>query len=238
MAHRRFQPRQAQQAAVVVRRLYATEASGAQETTTSTEAANVPSNKSATNSTPQPASKPARATPKAPAKAAPAKPYSRHVPPPPAAANDAPTSSARKTDHNPAARGSSTNATSKRAALESPRAQHESRYENYSPRADVIPATAVDWADSFHGIGAKPVSKEQFKTIIEPLPLEDIEVKPDGIVYLPEIKYRRRLNDVFGPMGWGMVPRGEPVVGESIVTREYALIADSRYVSILPPRLR
>ena len=69
---------------------------------------------------------------------------------------------------------------------------------------------------------------EQFETLTKPVPLEDIEVKPDGVLYLPEIKYRRRLNEVFGPMGWGLIPRGEPVVGDSIVTREYALIADNR----------
>ena len=31
-----------------------------------------------------------------------------------------------------------------------------------------------------------------------------------GIVYLPEIKYRRILNRAFGPGGWAMMPRGEP----------------------------
>jgi hypothetical protein len=61
--------------------------------------------------------------------------------------------------------------------------------------------------------------------------VEDVEVKPDGIVYLPEVKYRRRLNEAFGPMGWGMVHRGDVVVGQNIVTREYALIVNGRIVS-------
>lgn len=59
---------------------------------------------------------------------------------------------------------------------------------------------------------------------------DDVEVKPDGIIYLPEIKYRRILNAAFGPGGWGLVPKGEVVVGEKIVTREYALVAEGRYV--------
>lgn len=70
-----------------------------------------------------------------------------------------------------------------------------------------------------------------------PIAIGDIEVKPDGIIYLPEIKYRRRLNQAFGPMGWGMIPRGEAVVGDNIVTREYALIVGGRYViETLSPR--
>lgn len=30
-----------------------------------------------------------------------------------------------------------------------------------------------------------------------------------GLIYIPEIKYRRILNKTFGPGGWALVPRGE-----------------------------
>jgi len=65
---------------------------------------------------------------------------------------------------------------------------------------------------------------------MQPLDPLDIEIKPDGIIYLPEIKYRRILNKAFGPGGWGLAPRGELVVGERVVTREYALVVHGRYV--------
>ena len=64
-----------------------------------------------------------------------------------------------------------------------------------------------------------------------PVGLDDIEVKPDGIVYLPEIKYRRILNKAFGPGAWGLAPRGETIVTAKAVTREYALVALGRFVS-------
>ncbi|KZZ99426.1 mitochondrial genome maintenance protein [Moelleriella libera RCEF 2490] len=89
----------------------------------------------------------------------------------------------------------------------------------------------IDWSTSFHGIASKPVSPEQYQTLMAPLDIKDIEVKPDGVIYLPEIKYRRRLNEAFRPMGWGMIPKGDPVVGSTIVTREYALIVDGRFVA-------
>lgn len=68
--------------------------------------------------------------------------------------------------------------------------------------------------------------------MLEPVPDDDIEIKPDGIIYLPEIKYRRILNTAFGPGGWGLAPRGETIVTDKLVTREYALICHGRLVSI------
>jgi hypothetical protein len=81
---------------------------------------------------------------------------------------------------------------------------------------------------------------------MKPIPFEDVEIKPDGIIYLPEIKYRRILNQAFGPGGWGMAPRSELGVGDKVVTREYALLVHGRYAPfffapsfsfLLPPHI-
>ncbi|KAI9846797.1 MAG: hypothetical protein M1837_003646 [Sclerophora amabilis] len=90
----------------------------------------------------------------------------------------------------------------------------------------------VDWARSFHGLGAEPFSKEAADVLTEPITFDDVEIKPDGIIYLPEIKYRRILNRAFGPGAWGLAPRGETIVTSKAVTREYALVAHGRLVSV------
>lgn len=92
-------------------------------------------------------------------------------------------------------------------------------------------ARQVDWARSFHGLSTEAFSKEAAEALLAPVGLDDIEVKPDGIVYLPEIKYRRILNKAFGPGAWGLAPRGETIVTAKAVTREYALVALGRLVS-------
>ncbi|KAL8663369.1 MAG: hypothetical protein Q9202_003888 [Teloschistes flavicans] len=93
-------------------------------------------------------------------------------------------------------------------------------------------ARQVDWARSFHGLSTEPFSKEAAEALLAPIDFDDIEVKPDGIVYLPEIKYRRILNKAFGPGAWGLAPRGETIVTTKAVTREYALVALGRLVSV------
>ncbi|KAH6707743.1 mitochondrial genome maintenance protein MGM101, mitochondrial precursor [Leptodontidium sp. 2 PMI_412] len=90
----------------------------------------------------------------------------------------------------------------------------------------------VDWTRSFHGLSAQPFSKEAADILLAPIPADDVEVKPDGIMYLPEIKYRRILNRAFGPGGWGLAPRGETIVTGKSITREYALVAHGRLVSV------
>lgn len=86
----------------------------------------------------------------------------------------------------------------------------------------------VDWARSFHGLSTEAFSKEAAEILCGPLVTDDIEVKPDGMIYLPEIKYRRILNKAFGPGGWGLAPRSETIVTPKKVTREYALVAHGR----------
>lgn len=94
--------------------------------------------------------------------------------------------------------------------------------------ADPAFGNGIDWSSSFHGLSTIPFSPEVAAVLMKPIPFEDVEIKPDGIIYLPEIKYRRILNQAFGPGGWGMAPRGELMVGERVVTREYALLVHGR----------
>lgn len=90
----------------------------------------------------------------------------------------------------------------------------------------------IDWEQSFQGLGSQAFSKEAAQVLQAPLTVADIEITPDGLLYLPEIKYRRVLNAAFGPGGWGLAPRSDTVVTDKIVTREYGLICEGRLVSV------
>ncbi|KAF8914346.1 mitochondrial genome maintenance MGM101-domain-containing protein [Gymnopilus junonius] len=90
----------------------------------------------------------------------------------------------------------------------------------------------TDWSKSYSGLSTSPFSKEISDVLMAPINPQDVEIKPDGLIYLPEIKYRRILNRAFGPGGWGLAPRSETNVGPKIVSREYALVCLGRLVSI------
>ncbi|KAK3203136.1 hypothetical protein GRF29_112g369645 [Pseudopithomyces chartarum] len=47
---------------------------------------------------------------------------------------------------------------------------------------------AIDWTRSYHGLGSVSFTPEQSEVLLAPIQQDDVEVKPDGLLYLPEIK--------------------------------------------------
>ncbi|KAF7728804.1 hypothetical protein EC973_005430 [Apophysomyces ossiformis] len=93
------------------------------------------------------------------------------------------------------------------------------------------PEESHNWSTSFHGLSTQPFPAEVADILLQPVNPEDVEIKPDGLIYLPEIKYRRILNKAFGPGGWGLAPRGEHSISAKNISREYALVCHGRFVS-------
>ncbi len=53
-----------------------------------------------------------------------------------------------------------------------------------------------------------PLTAEQQRILREPIPRDEIEIKPDkaGLIYAPAARIRQKLLDAFGPGGWKLVP--------------------------------
>lgn len=86
-------------------------------------------------------------------------------------------------------------------------------------------------ADPYYGVAAQPFPAEITAKLMAPIDENDVEIKPDGILYYPEIKYRRRLNEAFGVGGWAMIPRSDWISIEDTLSREFALIANGRFMA-------
>jgi hypothetical protein len=86
-------------------------------------------------------------------------------------------------------------------------------------------------SNPYVGISSKPVSEEQGKKLLASIDPADVEIKPDGLCYLPEIKYRRILNATFGPAGWGMAPLSGITMQGNTMSREFALYVGGNFVA-------
>jgi len=57
--------------------------------------------------------------------------------------------------------------------------------------------------------GTIEITEEQKKILFAPVDPESVEIRPDGLVYLPWMNYVKRLRDAFG-IGWAIIPREMP----------------------------
>lgn len=87
----------------------------------------------------------------------------------------------------------------------------------------------------FSGMAISPFSQPALQILREQFDPNDVEVKPDGICYLPGVFYRARLNAAFGPGAWALPKRGParrmPKSGGELVCYEGALFILGRFVS-------
>lgn len=95
---------------------------------------------------------------------------------------------------------------------------------------DQLPDQLVkDKIDLFAGISAAPVTENQWEILKRQVDDDDVEIRPDGLIYMPEIKYRRVLNETFRPGGWSLMPLSKPEIMGNSVTWAFALYVDGRY---------
>ena len=94
--------------------------------------------------------------------------------------------------------------------------------------ADIKPEKYVT---GFDGMAVQPFPEAAAKALVAPLDPGAIEVKPDGIVYLPGVFYRQRLTEAFGPGGWALAPRGPARIDGELVMYHGALYCLGRFVS-------
>lgn len=109
------------------------------------------------------------------------------------------------------------------------------RLEGIDPTAQQSASTSGETTldqtvNPYAGIAAEPFSREQADTLMESVPDGDIEIRPDGLIYLPEIRYRRVLNRTFGPGAWALLPRSIDV-GDNMLYYRGALFVHGRFVS-------
>ncbi len=91
--------------------------------------------------------------------------------------------------------------------------------------------TPPQYAQGFTGMATEPFSEEARKVLAECPAHEDVQIKPDGIVFMPGVWWRRQLTRAFGAGGWALAPRGPARTVGSGVEYHGALYCLGRWVS-------
>ncbi len=84
----------------------------------------------------------------------------------------------------------------------------------------------------YAGIASGPFPEQAIDILLQEIPEDDVEIRPDGLIYLPEIKYRRILNRAFGPGAWSVLPKEITISDEgTMLYYRGALFVYGRFVS-------
>lgn len=102
-----------------------------------------------------------------------------------------------------------------------------------APAAEAPAAPAPQFARGFDGMAMEPFPEAARRILAEPVNPHDVEIKPDGIVFLPGVAYRRILTRAFGAGGWAIAPRSPAryMKDNNIVVYHGALYCLGRFVA-------
>jgi hypothetical protein len=92
-------------------------------------------------------------------------------------------------------------------------------------------AQGPQYVTGFEGMATGPFPQKIVDILNAPFDPAMVEIKPDGICYLPGVFYRERLLDAFGSGGWALVPRAPARIMGPIIVYHGALFCHGRFVA-------
>lgn len=90
---------------------------------------------------------------------------------------------------------------------------------------DSLPASA------YVGASTLSVTREQEAILDEPVPDNEIDIRPDGLIYVSHEYVRRQLNRAFGRLQWALVPGSPLVMDGNELYQRWVLLVQGTYVS-------
>ncbi len=82
----------------------------------------------------------------------------------------------------------------------------------------------------YQGISTLSVGENERRLLDVEVNPNDVEIRPDGLIYVPEIKFRRVLNITIGPGSWSILPR-KTSVHNNILFYKGALFIKGNFVA-------
>jgi len=83
-----------------------------------------------------------------------------------------------------------------------------------------------DWAITT--AGSIELTEKEKKVLYADIHEDDVEIRPDGLTYLPWMEYAKRLREAFG-LQWSLVEVEPPRVNENLLLWKFYLVIKGRY---------
>lgn len=87
--------------------------------------------------------------------------------------------------------------------------------------------------DRYIGIAHEPLPPQAAQILLAPVPRDEIEVRPDGLPYWPEMRYRQRLTAAVGPGAWAIKAPEDRIrfdPEKNVIERSVALYIYGRFI--------
>lgn len=102
--------------------------------------------------------------------------------------------------------------------------------ENDTPAATATVQQSFACPDAFQGISELILSEDEKRRLAEAVGDSELDILPSGEVYPGQMVIRTKLNEIFGPGQWALMPRGPAIACDGTLTREYALFVRGHYI--------
>lgn len=115
--------------------------------------------------------------------------------------------------------------------METAIAEHEERLPEITPETKPVRAIRNDFETEIkHMIneaGTIQLTDKQEKTLYAPVDEQSVEIRPDGLIYLPWMEYVTRLKKAFG-LEWCIIPQGMPKMNGNLMIWGFYLIVKGK----------
>ena len=85
-----------------------------------------------------------------------------------------------------------------------------------------------DVSGLLHTAGQLKLTEQQRKALFASVDPERVEIRPDGLIYLPWTEYASRLTKAFG-LGWALIPQGMPTFKANFIYWGFWLVIGGHY---------
>ena len=79
-----------------------------------------------------------------------------------------------------------------------------------------VESTENGMPDIYHGASMLKLSKKEIELLSAPVDEASVNIRPDGLLYLPQVFVREKLNETFGQCGWAWIHLGDKPEGNKL----------------------